>query len=226
MNNKWKISKILDFLVKNDYYFILADDYAEPGYSLDSSDGFIVFANWNPSNLRNRWETKTAKRRIKNYWANSPEIEKEEFRDYTMSIAGDLLEKLGCSIEWEDEWTTCECGKAVRTSPDSYGWTPYYVVYDDCEVVCGDCIKEDISEYLEHCQNDPDKAILPQFNINLAEHGYEQYNGEFETGLHTGQDDDPHKIALILKEEGVNDFLFSIDDVGQFDCMWTTWIKK
>ncbi len=43
-----------------------------------------------------------------------------------------VLERAGYAVEWSDEWATCDgCNNAVRTSPDSYCWTPSYVLDDD-----------------------------------------------------------------------------------------------
>ena len=44
---------------------------------------------------------------------------------------------LGRTKEWADEWSMCaDCGKAFRTSPNSYGWTPSYVLLGECDLVC------------------------------------------------------------------------------------------
>lgn len=49
------------------------------------------------------------------------------------------LEQAGYSIEWADEWVICDnCNGALRTQPDSYGWTPNYVEYHG-EFLCKDC---------------------------------------------------------------------------------------
>ena len=51
-----------------------------------------------------------------------------------------ILESYGYAVEWSDEWATCqECGGAVRTSPDSWGWHPSFKIFNDCELVCVDC---------------------------------------------------------------------------------------
>ena len=51
-----------------------------------------------------------------------------------------ILDRAGYTVEWSDEWTECsDCGKALRTSPDSYGWRPSYTVTSDGEVVCRVC---------------------------------------------------------------------------------------
>jgi len=42
---------------------------------------------------------------------------------------------------WSDEWwRCCECNKAIRQSPDSYGWEPSYMWLSDCEIACHECI--------------------------------------------------------------------------------------
>ena len=54
-----------------------------------------------------------------------------------------ILEGYGYAVEWSDEWSTCgECGKAVRTSPDNWGWTPSFRIFNDCELLCLDCAAE------------------------------------------------------------------------------------
>lgn len=52
------------------------------------------------------------------------------------------LEQLGYAVEWSDEWTTCDdCQRAIRTSPDSYGFTPSYADIDG-GTLCLDCLQE------------------------------------------------------------------------------------
>lgn len=55
---------------------------------------------------------------------------------------GDTLERAGYAIEWSDEWDTCEdCNKAVRTSPDSHGWEPSFVLREDSTLLCHNCVE-------------------------------------------------------------------------------------
>jgi hypothetical protein len=51
------------------------------------------------------------------------------------------LEKSGASIEWSDEWTTCdECGGAMRTQPDGHSWTPSYIYTEaNSSCLCSEC---------------------------------------------------------------------------------------
>jgi hypothetical protein len=84
----------------------ICEAYAEPGYS-EPQSGIIAFGNWNTVSKWNerRHEFDT--------------IDKEP------AIVSEKLDSLGVSLEWSDEWTTCEgCGKAVRTTPESYSWQP------------------------------------------------------------------------------------------------------
>lgn len=53
--------------------------------------------------------------------------------------AVNLLERAGFAIEWCDEWSCCDdCGKLVRTEPDSYGWKPFYRI-DGESLLCRNC---------------------------------------------------------------------------------------
>lgn len=54
----------------------------------------------------------------------------------------DILEKLGYAVEWNDEWNVCECGKAYRTSADSYVWSPSFKEIDGQEL-CLECAKDE-----------------------------------------------------------------------------------
>lgn len=87
--------------------------YAEPGYT-EPECGLIAFGNWNGVDYPVDGPPQQY------HWRTTAE-------DNGVKRLGDLFERLGVSIEWSDEWSTCgDCGKAVRTSPDSYGWTPAY----------------------------------------------------------------------------------------------------
>ena len=126
------------------------------------------------------------------------------------------LNALGCPIEaeWEDEWASCdECGRYVRTSPDSYGWTRSYAEMDS-ELVCHECIKSDPDEYIEWLTNHPKRANTILDDSVLEATGFRQFANGLENGLHEFQASSPIKIARWLRERGVNEYLFSIDDAG------------
>lgn len=133
-----------------------------------------------------------------------------------------ILERAGYEAEWSDEWCTCgDCGKAVRTSPDSYGWTSSYRIMNECEVICLNCL--DPVEYLESIEDNPNSSCPPDWNP--ADHGYVKHNGDFETGFHPGQNDDPKKILKALHAEGKTGIVFRIASIGQFDVTWEAYYK-
>jgi hypothetical protein len=71
----------------------IVDGCVEPGYP----DGVYAFGDWNPV----AFDAVTRAHRI----SGLPEL---------LSSA---LERAGCEIHWEDEWTDCvECYRAVRTT--------------------------------------------------------------------------------------------------------------
>lgn len=142
-------------------------------------------------------------------------------------IAG--LERRGYSLEWCDEWIEAdETGKAYRTSPTSWGWKPYYILRDGCEVIGGDeiengdCLDWYVNEYL---LNNPTRCNLFR-GVDLGALGFKQFNGQFETGWHPGQNDDPKEVLKrINRELPGHDVIFSLDSKGQFDSYWSAWIR-
>lgn len=181
--------------------------YSEPGYS-DPESGIICLGNYNnPS----RYDDKSRKH--------------IDLSDLPSRVAKVLTERYGVELEWSDEWTTCEdCGKLVRTQPDSYGWQRYWSELNG-STICGDCIKKDPSDYLESLEGEPNKAITIT-GIDPEKHGYVKILGNLENGWHGGQDDDPRKVAESLRAKGVSNFLFVIDSVGQFDLKFSVFVHE
>jgi hypothetical protein len=136
---------------------------------------------------------------------------------------GDLLERIGYSIEWEDEWCRCDnCGKALRTSPDSYSWQPSYIEnIETGERYCHDCFTEDDIATFE---DNPGRALND--HINPADYGYEKIEDGFESGWYPGQNANPKEIYARLVANGHKRILFVIDSTGQFDLRFSVWKKK
>jgi hypothetical protein len=133
--------------------------------------------------------------------------------------AGNLLERAGWELEWEDQWTTCDyCGKAVRTSPNSYSWQPAYIKHDG-NIYCQECA--DVDAYLADLQDDASRACFDW--IDPSEHGYVLLQGEYENGLHPGQNDDPAKILAALHATGRRGIVFRVIGTGQFDTTFEAW---
>ena len=170
------------------------DGYAEPGYDRSES-GIVATGNWNDVD-----------------------------GDDTPCRVGRLLEHYGVAIEWSDEWTECaECGRIVRTQPDSYGWQKSYVLVDDCDIICLECVNPE--EHLESLEGEDNKANTLS-HIDPAEYGYILLDGEFESGLHRGQNADPKVIASGLREKGITRYLFNLDGVGQFDINFSVYVHE
>ncbi|MFA5375921.1 MAG: hypothetical protein WC455_09280 [Dehalococcoidia bacterium] len=200
MMEKTKIREVQNRLDEISFY----DGYAEPGYE-DPASGIIATGDWNSITI-------------------SPEKE-----DHTLCNLGKMLEyRFGVNLEWSDEWYACdECGKLVRTSPDSYGWTGSYWIQDG-SLTCHQCVKSDesiIREYLESFEGKVRQAMT--IDINPEDYGYIKLNSEaYEHGLYGGQNDDPAAIAKVLKEKGATRILFKIDSVGQFDLDFSVYIHE
>ncbi len=188
------------------------DGYAEPGYA--DPKGAIVTANWNHDK----------EKIIRADFVDPDEDDSDE-----MHTVAEALEKLGCEIEWSDEWDTCSnCNKLVRTSGNSYHWTRFYwsdAATGDC--ICGRCIEKDESlrkEYVDsHIGNLGACLTIP---IDLEEYDFVRLPQDFESGWHPGQNADPKKIAVALRARGIQRFVFNLDSVGQFDAAFSVWIDK
>lgn len=137
------------------------------------------------------------------------------------------LENHGYSCEWEDEWIVCDdCGKAFRSSPDSYGWEMFGYIGDGF-AVCGNCI--DWDEYLESMENHPKMAVTCSLFHSFSgeiESRYEVVKEGFENGFHQGQNDNPSEILkALLKDDPTGRYLFVINGQGQFDIEFSVYKK-
>jgi hypothetical protein len=144
--------------------------------------------------------------------------------NYFPSDVTGILERSGYAIEWSDEWTTCSnCGNAIRTTANSYGWQPAYAELQG-DTLCIPCLNGDAGDYLESLEDNPNTALnIP--SIDPSEWGYAQSQDGFESGFHPGQNDDPKAIYKRLKESGHMHILFQVDSVGQFDLRFSVWAK-
>jgi hypothetical protein len=216
-----------------------ADDYAEPGYSKDSEDLPILFANWNSQSIVETMHIRSGCIFIgesKGWLAEESSWVRwgVPFRtqrvymgeDTTMPRLSELAEKAGYTIEWMDEWYVCDCGKAFRTTGDSYGWTMHGYIGDG-EATCGDCVLEDPSGYLEELEGHARRAVTIE-GVDLEAAGYKDVDPEnsFQHGLYGGQCASPEKIAETLEAADVSRFVFRIDSVGQFDCRFSCFVHK
>ncbi len=211
--------RILEYIDKHNLFIDFYDGVVEPGYD----DVPTALANWNsPSNHPDSYDMKHS-----SYY---------EERKRTSRLAP-LLTKLGFELDWSDEWDSCyDCGKLVRTSPDSYGWEPYYIIFNDCELVCNECAKEHIEDVIEEYVNTHLKALTSDWREAIEKAGFHCIEDEceiYETGFYPGQNDKPEKaLQSIYDKVGEKwftdkfDYLFIINSVGQFDIHWTILIRN
>jgi len=137
---------------------------------------------------------------------------------------GDTLERAGFDIQWSDQWTTCgDCGKLVRTSGDCYSWQPYYVIENECELVCLDCV--DWESYLESIEDNADAACMRA--CDPAKYGYRLVSEprEYQNGMHAGMTDNPTRILETLHTAGHKRIVFRIPETSQFYIEFETWEK-
>jgi hypothetical protein len=123
---------------------------------------------------------------------------------------------------FSDEYTICsECyDKLIRTSPDSYSWTPDFHVGDGY-IMCADCMASDPETIIEDCKNE-NKAV-PE-SIDPTDHGWTLVNDpSFESGWFPGQNDDPTKILGQLQAVGI-DVLFKVSEQSQFYMRWDVYV--
>jgi hypothetical protein len=123
------------------------------------------------------------------------------------------------AMEWCDEWDRCtDCNKAVRCSPDSYGWqASYHIIEGDS--VCGECIKKDPDEYIESLINNPDKCDT--LGLDLEEHGFQLLETN-EAGLHEHQfSAEPPLDMYIRGRKTWLEIVFQLDESRQFDMSYS-----
>jgi hypothetical protein len=129
------------------------------------------------------------------------------------------IEKL-VNIEWLDEWSSCsDCGKLVRTNPDSYHWQPYYLIFNDCELVCLDCAESSIADYMQSIENNPNMALTTSIlrKYPPEDYGYAQISEKYYNGLHEGMNDNPKKILnRLLTDNPSKRYLFGMNEQSQF----------
>lgn len=181
---------------------VLWGEYGEPRYVLSEGKESAIFGNWNDGPCDS---PACMKKTLSSEYPFIMEVDDKEFLN--------ALE-LHFELEWSDEWGSCSnCGRYVRTSPNSYSWSPSYYLGDG-ELLCKDCI--DYEEILSEFVNDPNKAWIYNKKY-LEEAGFCKMEGEdFHAGIREISGN-PRDIYKRIKEKDKDiDIVFYIDCVEQF----------
>jgi hypothetical protein len=195
-----------------------SDNCVEPGYDKET---LRAFGDWNEIDSRPD-PIRDAFLRMEGKEPEKVDLTQTDEKNVLGKLAA-ALEKMGFELEWEDEWAACDgCGATFRISGNGYDWTPYYIATDDGKY-CGDCLADSFEDYIE-IYAEENKAVPS--HIKLEDYGYAQYNGQFESGFHYGQDASPKVIRQSMAKLGVDHVLFQLDFNSQFTTGFSTWVRK
>lgn len=165
-------------------------------------------------------------------------LSKRRFDDTITWLFGD-----GSEWGFSDEYTVCsECGiNVIRTSPDSYSWTPdFYEDLDNGILACKDCSSSFADDRIESTQEAIRLGKQPhslEFMFDLDDtwvripHPYDRgsYTSQWENGMFEGMNCDPlrqGKIVHAYKQNGQRmfDVVFRVYP-SQFYVEWDTYIR-
>lgn len=132
------------------------------------------------------------------------------------------IEDFGIEVGFSDEYQICrDCYQnIVRTSPDSYSWTPPLLT--DEGYVCDECASDYTDYVLEEFCN-VQKSIPDQFSTK--ELGLTKINEDsFQNGMHYGMDDSPEPIIEKLNANDI-DVWFKVYP-SQFNVDFDVYVKE
>lgn len=137
----------------------------------------------------------------------------------------DLLSEEGYEMEWSDEWCQVD-DKAYRTSPDCYQWESQVMLTQDCEYLTPD----DLPTWIEECRVDsvhqPVQCLPSWFPASeLEDAGYELFEQDLQTGLHSGMNDKPTDHVKKHLAAGAEYIIFKRSMQSQFYTEWGVWVK-
>lgn len=181
---------------------------AEPGYG--TGESVWVIGNWN-------------NKRTRRNGMGDPPLTKEESRPERLAVA---LARLAVEVLPSNEWAACHaCGKAVRTQPDSYYWTPYFVEDSD-GITCVDCCITGDDSPLDGYIGNPTRAVPQSISENqLVEWGWVRMNRVYHNSVDGGMDESPAEVYELLKN-GPYQVLFRVHSVSKDYFEFTVWTRE
>lgn len=133
----------------------------------------------------------------------------------------------GVRYNWgyNDEYSTCaNCGVVIRTSPDSYMWTPEF--WDSADgYICADCVKSNyVDDYLDDCTRHSKDSVKTCHIVNPADHGFHKVLTGLKYGLHEEMADDPRKIIKWLTKVGLESVI--VTRPSQFYAEYDVYVRS
>lgn len=151
-------------------------------------------------------------------WNDVPQL----FQDY--------LEKIGCELEWSDEWMIdYNNDKAYRTSPDSYDWECQVALDDNGEWLTPDDGADLWIEFcMMTCDSQPNRCLPSRITDDeLEAEGFFVVSDTLENGFFSGQDDNPKVIAKrLLAEPNVEAVVFRKIENSQFYMKFAVYVRE
>lgn len=140
-----------------------------------------------------------------------------------------VFEALGMETAWDESTRQCTvCEGGVVTQPQFYGWRPKFHEHGAGEVVCFACLDDDEGEreaMLEDVLRKPARArVVP--HCRFLPDSYIRVDFQGENGFYGGQADDPEQAGAFLEAQGVDQYLFDITSIGQFDVHFDIWVDS
>lgn len=136
----------------------------------------------------------------------------------------DLCEQAGIDFRFQDEIIEDEQGRAHEINPGYHGQVATWAWCSSGDGIwTQDEVEENLEGYAESLENC--SHIADKWGIDFTPLGYEKHSGQYESGFHPGQNDDPGTIQDELLKT-YDSVIWSIDNTGQFDIGFSAWVKK
>lgn len=232
LGEEFDLGNAISFLMDLNIITDTADDYGEPGYSLDNPNGFFAIGDW--------WCPGSYDRPGQECDYHKDEHGKTKFHaiDVHYKTLFEKLGEAGMETAFYDEWTMVygvQLGEypnietktlAYRTTSDSYHWKSS-LMWDE---EAGEYLTphDGIKEWIEVCLRQGQGMSGPWSEADLEEHGFEEYNCNYENGFFEGMNDDPSKIMAELKERfgKTHDILPYLKENSQFYYKFCVFLRE
>lgn len=196
-------------VLQEDYPEIIYDvagDYGEPGYSKEGHEVVVMG----------------------DYWCRRAECKGGDLHSFDRHyprVAAFLSDH--AMLEWHDEWYVDHAyDKCYRVTGDSYSWQSCLLWRDGDEPLTPD---DPIGDWIAECVDNPRRCIPSRVwsEADLAAEGFTEYQCQYQTGWHPGQDADPVAITAEIRRWHGDDveILFLLTDTGQFDITYCALIR-